>query len=244
MIRAILFDLGHTLMDFAPTEDALRDAYALIRDRLTQWVEDRAPPETDVLIDRIVNTINALVTHSYEERKLEELDQIDLLETAFRGIGYELPRPLLEEVAEIDHDAVSASWRVSDETLETLAHLRSMGLDLGLVSNFSLLPHRLHGDLEKLGIKQHLGAVAFSCEVGFRKPDARIFQHALAGLGHSPADAVHVGDRLNDDIAGAKALGLRTVLTQEFRVEEPADIAPDAIIARLSDLPKLIESGL
>ncbi len=240
MLRAVLFDLGHTLMDFAPTEDALRDAYRVVRDRLTGWVEDRAPPEVDELVERIARAIDAMVGQSYAERRLEELDQIQMFDTAFRALGYRLPRELLSEVAEIDHDAVSASWHVGRETLAALARLRVMGLRLGLVSNFSLLPHRLHGDLDRLGIRAHLSAVAFSCEVGVRKPDAGIFLHALDALGVSPAEATFVGDRLADDIAGAQALGMRTILTTEFRAEEPSTIVPDAVVARLADVPAVV----
>ncbi|HEX9697428.1 MAG TPA: HAD family hydrolase [Actinomycetota bacterium] len=241
MIRAVLFDLGHTLMDFAPTQDALRMAYQTVRERLTTWVEDRAPPEVDELVERIAGAIDVMVGRSYEERRLEELDQIKMFDTAFRGLGYELPRELLEEVAEIDHDAVSASWKAGDDTIATLARLRADGFALGLVSNFSLLPHRLHGDLERAGIREHLGAVAFSSEVGVRKPHARIFLTALETLGIPPAEAVHVGDRLADDVYGAHALGIRTILTRQYRFEEPDRIRPDAIVSRLSEVPAVIE---
>ena len=58
-----------------------------------------------------------------------------------------------------------------------------------------------------------------------------------------PAESVFVGDRVNDDIAGAKGVGMRAVLTHEFREEDVPDdeLRPDAVIDRLEELPGVIE---
>jgi HAD superfamily hydrolase (TIGR01509 family) len=239
-VRAVLFDFGHTLVDFARTEDALRAAYGVVRERLTEWVEDRAPPEVDELVERIAGAVDDMVGRSYLERRLEELDQVALFAQAFAAIGYELPPAPLYEVAEIDHDSFSRSLTAPTSTLETLATLRRRGLRLGLISNLSLLPHKVREDLIQLGIAPYLDAAAFSSEVGVRKPDARIFLHTLTALGEDPAHAVFVGDRLNDDIVGAQAVGMRTILTREFRREDPGEVQPDAVVERLAEIPDVI----
>ena len=241
-VRAVLFDFGHTLVDFARTEEALRVAYGVVRDKLTEWVEDRAPPEVDELVERIAGAVDDMVGRSYMERRMEELDQVALFEQAFAAIGYELPRELLYEVAEIDHDSFSRSLTAPPSTLETLARLREMGLRLGLISNLSLLPHKVREDLDRLEIAPYLDAAAFSSEVGFRKPDARIFLHTLKALGEDPAHAVFVGDRLNDDVVGAQAVGMRTILTREFRQEDPGDVRPDAVVQKLAEIPDVLAS--
>lgn len=239
-VRTVLFDFGHTLVDFARTEEALRDAYGLIRDRLAGWVEDRAPPEVDELVERIAGAVDAMVGRSYAERRLEELDQVSLFAEAFAAIGYELPNDLIREVAEIDHDSFSNSLTAPSSTISTLRELKAMGLRLGVVSNVSLFPHKMRDDLENLGFGGLLDGAVFSSAIGVRKPDPRIFLHALREVGGEPATAVFVGDRLNDDIAGASALGMRTILTREFRQEEPGEIGPDAVVERLAEVPKVI----
>jgi putative hydrolase of the HAD superfamily len=241
-VDAVLFDFGHTLVDFARTEDALREAYTIVRDRLAGWVEDRAPPEVDELVVRIAGAVDDMVGRSYMERRLEELDQVALFAEAFGAIGYELPRELLHEVAEIDHDSFSRSLTAPPETLETLARLREMGLSLGVISNVSLLPEKLRADVDALGIGRYLGSAVFSSEVGVRKPDPRIFRRALSELDADPAHAVFVGDRLNDDIVGAQAVGMRTILTRQFRQEEPKDVRPDAVVERIGEVPGVIAS--
>lgn len=239
-VRAVLFDFGHTLVDFARTEEALRDAYGAIRDRLAGWVEDRAPPDVDELVERIAGAVDDMVGRSYAERRLEELDQVALFTEAFAAIGYSLPPELIREVVELDHESFSNSLTAPASTIATLETLRGMGLRLGLVSNLSLFPHKMRADLETLGLAALLDGAVFSSEVGFRKPDPRIFLAALRTIGGEPATTVFVGDRLNDDVVGAQALGMRTILTREFRAEEPGEIAPDAVVDTLSEVPNVI----
>jgi putative hydrolase of the HAD superfamily len=239
-VRTVLFDFGHTLVDFTRTEDALREAYTQIRDRLAGWVEDRAPPEVDELVERIAGAVDEMVGRSYAERRLEELDQISLFAEAFAALGYELPQDVLREVAELDHDSFSRSLKTPDSTLTALNALKDMGLRLGLVSNLSLFPHLMRADLESLGLAGLLDGAVFSSEIGVRKPDPRIFVHALRAVDGDAVTAVFVGDRVNVDIVGARAVGMRTILTREFRQEEPGEIAPDAVVDSLLEVPDVI----
>ncbi len=104
----------------------------------------------------------------------------------------------------------------------------------------TLQPHLMRRDLEDLGLARFFAATTFSSEVGWRKPDPRIFRRVLDELEVTPAEAVFVGDRLLDDVSGARSVGMRTVLTHEFRRETEGDDEPDAVIARLGDLPPLL----
>lgn len=240
-VNAVLFDFGHTLMDFGRTEDALRGAYGVIRERLVNWVEDQAPPEVDELVERVAAEIDRMVDHSYSQQAVEELDIFELFSHAFRGLGYTLPSDLLREVIELDHDALRQTVRIEPETLSTLDLLRERGLKIGLVSNVYLLPELLHRDLADFGIAERVDAIALSSEVGIRKPRPQIFEYALDQLEVKPVDAIFVGDRLVDDIAGAHALGMRAVLTHQYRQEQPDDdIVPDATIRLAQELPDII----
>lgn len=243
-LKAILFDFGHTLMDFGRTEEALRGAYAVIRDRLATWVEDRSPPEVDELVERIADEIDRMVERSYQQRRLEELNIIELFDDAFSGLGYRLPEELLREVAELDHDALVKSVRIEPETIEVVRGLRDKGFAIGLVSNVSQLPELLYRDLDNFGLRSLFDGIAFSSELGVRKPRPKIFHFALDAVGVQPGEAVFVGDRLVDDIAGAHAVGMRAILTHQYRNEEPEPdgIQPDAVIERITELPALIES--
>ncbi|TMG31944.1 MAG: HAD family hydrolase, partial [Chloroflexi bacterium] len=80
----------------------------------------------------------------------------------------------------------------------------------------------------------------FSSEVGVRKPHPQIFTDALRKVGVDAARAVFVGDRVREDVQGPQRLGMRAVLTREWRQEDDPGAA-DAVIQRLGELPAVVD---
>jgi HAD superfamily hydrolase (TIGR01662 family) len=238
-VRAVLFDFGHTLVDFQRTREALLAAYEQIRARV-EAVAYMEVPELLDLVERVAGGVDALVTRSYEEGRPEELDHADLLRQAFAAIGFDLPDDVIEHVVELDHSAYSSSLSVEPDVGSVLADMKEAGYRMGLVSNVSLRAELMRGDLERLGLGRFLDATVFSSEVGIRKPDPRIFREALSRLGATPASTVFVGDRLVDDVSGARAVGMRGVQTRQFRSESDPDVVPDAVIDHLRELPAVL----
>ena len=234
-VRAILFDFGHTLVDFRRTEEALHAAYRqiLVRIEAVAYIE---VPELLDLVERVAGGIDRLVAQSYAERRMEEIDLVATFKETLSTVGFDLPEDVIEHVVALDHSAYSNSITVEPEVLAALGSLEEAGYTLGLVSNVALLPQRMRADIDALGIGRHLKASVFSSEVGVRKPDPRIFSEALSRLGTDPAETVFVGDRLYDDVSGAQAVGMRAVLTRQFRAEEDPQFRPDAVIDHLGDL--------
>ena len=68
--------------------------------------------------------------------------------------------------------------------------------------------------LRPAGILELVDGVVTSAEVGAAKPSARVFERALAVAGVDPVQALHVGDKVDNDIEGAAAAGVRGVLLQ------------------------------
>ena len=235
-VRAVLFDFGHTLVDFRRTQEALHEAYDQIRSRI-EAVAYMEVPELLDLVERVAGGVDSLVSESYEQRRMEELDQALLFKEAFAGIGFDLPGDVIEHIVALDHSAYSRSITVEPVVLDTLDRLRGQGTRLGLVSNLTLLPRLVREDLDRMSLGSRLDATVFSSEVGVRKPDPRIFREALQRLGSQPAETVFVGDRLYDDVGGAQAVGMRAVLTHQFRQEEDPDYHPDAVIQHIDRLP-------
>lgn len=239
-VEAILFDFGHTLVDFQRTEEALHAAYEQIRGRI-EAVAYMEVPELLDLVERVAGGVDRLVEQSYLDRRLEEVDQGQLLRESLATIGFELPDDVMDHIVHLDHSAYSNSLVATPDVLTTLGELRQRSYRLGLVSNLTLRPNLVREDLERLGIAQHLEAAVFSSEVGFRKPDPRIFREALERLKAEPSVTVFVGDRLFDDINGARAVGMRAVQTRQFRQEADEEIVPDAVIDHLRELPAALE---
>jgi putative hydrolase of the HAD superfamily len=78
--------------------------------------------------------------------------------------------------------------------------------------------------------------VVTSAEVGAAKPEPRVFERALAVAGVAPGEALHVGDKVDNDVQGAEAAGIRAVLLQ--REGEPP-VGVEAIRS-LRELPALL----
>ncbi len=121
----------------------------------------------------------------------------------------------------------------------TLAKLKQR-YKLGIIAN---QPENLDGRLSKLGILQYFDLVVSSHDVGMVKPDAKIFTFALEKAGCLPQDAVMVGDRLDNDIAPAKAQGFTTVRIKQglASVQQPRDklSVPDYTVERLCELTSI-----
>ena len=83
----------------------------------------------------------------------------------------------------------------------------------------------------------YFSAIVISCEVGFAKPDPRIFEIALDRIGASAPEAVMVGDSLARDVAGARAAGIRAVWIDRRLWADEKGPTPDARIETLNALP-------
>ncbi len=66
-------------------------------------------------------------------------------------------------------------------------------------------------ELDRLGVGRHFRAIVTSTDIGWRKPHPLAFESALAALQSTAATCVMVGNELDADVAGAKAMGMRTV---------------------------------
>jgi putative hydrolase of the HAD superfamily len=97
-------------------------------------------------------------------------------------------------------------WSCLDErVLSWVRDLRSAGLRTSILSNLPrTLGERLRGEA---GFLEHFDQVTFSCELGFIKPEAPIYQYAIEGLGVAPGEALFLDDR-PDNVEGARAVGI------------------------------------
>lgn len=242
-LRAVLFDYGHTIVDFQIAEEALLTCYDEVRSILAARAY-RELPAAHEMVERLTRQVGRMVQQSYVDRELEELDIVVLFDRALRVMGLQLPRELIRLIAEMEHRAMVSRLEALPENLEVLRHLREEGFRLGVVSNAHFLPELMREDFDRLGISQYLDGSVVSAEIGVRKPHPAIFRKVLKEVDVEPGEAIFVGDRLRDDISGAQALGMRGVLTHQFRQEEidPHVAVPDRVIDRLVDLLPYVEA--
>ncbi|HVL31353.1 MAG TPA: HAD-IA family hydrolase [Solirubrobacteraceae bacterium] len=139
--------------------------------------------------------------------------------------------------AEELQDALLRSLRFApyEEVPAALRALRHAGRRLVVVSNWDV---SLHEMLDATGLRELVDAAISSAEAGAAKPAPAIFERALALAGAAAAGAVHVGDSLQHDVAGARAAGLRPVLVA--RAGRPPGVPADVtVVASLAELAQL-----
>jgi putative hydrolase of the HAD superfamily len=213
--RAVVFDYGHTLIDFAIPHDALFDIYGTIRPRLVANAE-AVIPEISELVERVAGYVTRAVDDSYQRDRLVELDVLELFSEALMYLGVRTTPELARWVAETEHRAASAGFVCAPETQSTLQAIHDANIKVGIVSNAHLLPELMRDDWFRLGFGGLIDSSVISSEVGIRKPHPDIFDAILHKLQVSPTEVVFVGDRVLDDIDGAQKVGMTTILTTEF----------------------------
>ncbi len=126
---------------------------------------------------------------------------------------------------------------------ETLADLQADGYRIGMVSNTGRTWGRfLRKVQDRLGIAGYFDVRVFSDEVEIRKPGREIFERTLAALGVKPTTAVHIGDDVDADVAGARGAGIRAVWYNNGSSPAADATGADAVIRDFAELPPLLRS--
>ncbi|MCL5961353.1 MAG: HAD family hydrolase [Chloroflexi bacterium] len=240
----ILFDFGHTLVDLRASDDALRQVYAGIRARLLS-LGHHTLPSVDDMVAVVAKRIDQLINDSYVGPNVEELDIVDLFDAVYREVGVALHKDELRDIVVMEHQALSSAMTPADNVREVLRALKGLGLRMGVVSNMTNLPEMMVRDLERMRILQYFDVTVFSSETRVRKPDKRIYLAALNVIQSIPEKTVFVGDRIKEDVLGPQALGMKAVLTHQFRQEQLNGSRPEKVIldlAEMLDFVKLVGS--
>ncbi|MDX2031314.1 MAG: HAD-IA family hydrolase [Blastocatellia bacterium] len=137
--------------------------------------------------------------------------EYDWWRTVAREVFAEVAFPAFEAFfAEVfEFFRTTEAWYVFDDVIPTLTSLRERGVRMAVISNFD---SRLDDLLRAFGLDSYFDAVHLSTRLGAEKPDPAIFRAALRHHGIEPAQALHIGDRVEADIAGAEACGIRALL--------------------------------
>jgi putative hydrolase of the HAD superfamily len=224
VIRAVLFDAGATLVHPDPPVEAVyaREFAAdgarfteedLARALTRAWEEVHSSPEA--------NRYGGVrgepdFWHAFLNRVRSFLDGSLVSPAAFERLAKHFRSP--------------AAWSVYDDVVVTLEELSRRDLKLAIVSNWdSYLPQLLAA----LDLERYFRVLAVSAIEETGKPDAEIFHRACRRLAVEPAEALHVGDSIAEDLEGARGAGLfALLLDRQDRYPEVEDR-----IVSLAELP-------
>jgi putative hydrolase of the HAD superfamily len=219
--RAVLLDALGTLVELRPPAPRLQRELARAGFEVS---EERAAAGFGA-------EIGYYLTHHLDGRDRERLE----------GLRDRCAHALMGElgIAELDHATARGAMLAALEfapypdAAPALEELKAAGVKLVIASNWDC---SLPDWLEPLGLLELVDEVVTSADVGAAKPDPALFLCALEQAGVPAAEAVHVGDSLDNDVAGARAAGVRPLLLVR-QGEAPVGVE---VLRSLAELPSLI----
>jgi 2-haloalkanoic acid dehalogenase type II len=233
--RAVLFDLGGTLYDYMTLEPAERESLLELARQAGVDAEEAA-----VLRAHRNALRRAFYTYLPQRFYLHR----DLFRDALVGMLEELGAPIDAESLD-EHRARQWArharvFALREGTVETLQALRARGLHLGIVSNID--DDQLRHLVRLSQLDDYVDDILSSETAGSCKPDPAIFEEALRRAGCRPEEALFIGDTLQQDVAGANRVGLRSVLLWHRPDREPPDTEPrpDHVIRRIPEVLALV----
>ncbi|MDQ7819259.1 MAG: HAD family hydrolase [Armatimonadota bacterium] len=237
MIRGVIFDLGGTLAvgDPLPAEELDRANAAALR----AWLVEQGYDVPPTFIDAVVAERQAAFASRQGTR---EVTAAQALASALRRYGLPDDPDTLARAEAAFFEPELARMTPVPGAVEVLEALRRRGLRLGLLSNAS--SHLFVVECcRRLGLAPYLDPIVSSAQVGWAKPDPRPFEVILSAWALAASEVVMVGDTLQADVAGARAVGMRAIwLRPGPPPPEPADPPPDGMAGDLREVIALVEA--
>jgi putative hydrolase of the HAD superfamily len=207
MIRAVLFDAVGTLIQL---REAVGETYARYG---VEYGVEVSPGALQSAFTVVLRRMPPMTFPGHTDADLRAAERgwwRTVVHSTFAAAGVVEPwRDFEAGFARLfDHYAGAGAWCCTAGAAATLGALRRRDLRIGMVSNFD---YRLPAILEALGLAPLLDVIVLPSDAGAAKPDRRIFDLALARLEIRADQAVYVGDDADDDIAGARAAGVRAI---------------------------------
>ncbi|HEY3183342.1 MAG TPA: HAD family hydrolase [Gaiellaceae bacterium] len=210
--RAVIFDLWETLVDW-PVDDARQ---------LTQRIAAHTGLDDDAFM------------RAWEENY--RLRETGPLAAAYRALG--LPEEHIEVHVAARHELARRALRPRDGVVATLDELRRRGLKLGLISVCS---EEVPAVWPQTPLAARFDATTFSSECGVMKPEPEIYLRTADALGIDPVDTLYVGDGANDELRGAREVGMTPVLIAETDREPWWPEVRDWSGPRIAAIPEVLE---
>jgi len=194
-IKAVIFDLFGTLVDSFKTHE--------YREVLSEMASSLSIPE-----DSFYN----LWTGSFNQRALGVFKTI---EDNFEFIGNQLDKPInvsgIEQAVRIRLNYSKKTLVPRNDAIMTLKHLRKIGFKIGLISDCT---YEIPLIWEESLLAPHFDNVIFSCNVGIKKPDPRIYSLACKKLNVKSKNCLYIGDGSSRELSGALNVGMFPVLIE------------------------------
>jgi putative hydrolase of the HAD superfamily len=235
--RAVVFDLGGTLVQWPDWEGGAAAKWRLAYDAVAASLNGVSMSRED-----FVAAMRAAEKAHWERVDREHWSgpPTGVVSEGFRHLGLSVDEDTLLAALDGYARAVAGWCTVFPDTRDTLMLLRERGYRLGLLSNTWWAAEWHNADLAAHGLADLLDELVYTSDLACSKPHPSVFREIASRLGVAPEGCVMIGDRQIDDVSGASAVGMRAIWRRNDSPFPTSDVAPDAIVDALSELPALL----
>ena len=233
--NAILFDMDETLLtNTLPIDTAWQQA-----------CRNSAKENKSLQADALYEQISVVREWYCSDPKRHRLGRLNILKARTEVVSIALAKLGGRDEKTAAHIATDYSALI-DRSLDffpqvedTLRQLVQRKLKLGLLTNGAGTVQQ--EKIKRFGLSRYFSTILIEGELGFGKPDRRVFETAVTKLDVTPGQTWMVGDDLQRDITGAKQSGIYAVWCDygSNGLPEGAKVEPDKIIGNLAELLSL-----
>jgi putative hydrolase of the HAD superfamily len=238
-IKAVLFDLGDTVLEFGKFStikaflEGARSTHAFLL--------DHGQPVACFAWYFLRNLVRLRVKYLIADLTRRDFDSLEVLKEVGAKLGVQLSPEDWQQFAWLWYEPLSRRARIEPGLQESLTRLTGMGLKLGIVSNTFVNRATLQRQLQLVGLLEFFPVQLYSYEYHVRKPSTELFQIAADKIAERPQNILFVGDRIDNDVLPALESGMRAALKEAY-TNRGKRVPPAALrIGRLAELPDLIE---
>jgi len=229
--RAVLLDLDDTILDDSGHAARCWDEACVVHASELQGLEP-------AMLVEAVHRVRAWYWSDAERHRVGRLDLLaayrDVVRMACKEVGLG-PTTVADKIAAHYRARREEEIRPFPDAVETVRWLRDAGCWLALLTNGAGGPQR--SKIERFGLEGLFDTILIEGELGFGKPDARVYERALADLDVEPSDAWMVGDNPEWDVAAPQRLGILGIWVDRWERGLPGpQVIPDRVIRRLREL--------
>jgi putative hydrolase of the HAD superfamily len=238
-IKAVLFDLGETLLNFGKVDTIalFKQAGKLSWNYLKQNNQSVGNLKPYLLKNMLLIRLRIFLSNITGN----DFDSLAVLKNHGTRKGYKLTDEQWQQVNHFWYQPLRGKCHLESDIKETLNELRQANLKLGIISNTFVNAVSLDKHLEEEGLIEFFEHRIYSYQYSFRKPDKRIFLAGAEMIGAKPETIIYVGDRIDKDIKGAANAGLKPVMKKAFTNEGKKSLNGVPVIEKISELPALIK---
>jgi HAD superfamily hydrolase (TIGR01549 family) len=237
-IKAILFDLGETILNFGKlnTSGLFTQAARTTYDFLKQLSQ----PVGSFHLYLWRNIFGLRVHYLISSITGNDFDSLTLLKKNGQKKGFKLSDQQWEQLNWLWYQPLSTKASIEPDIVQTLTKLTNDGVKLGIVSNTFVHSSSLDRHLAQCELLEFFPLRIYSYQLHCRKPHKGIFLAAAQQIGEDPEDILFVGDRINKDIKGAIKAGMTPVLKTAY-TNTGKKVPPGVeIINTIAELPNLV----